>query len=1429
MVLSTHNKLILWIFLSFITTLVFGERSTASKKLEEQCDQEIAKDLPDSYIFLKACSTVAQHYEEQKNFNSASWYYLLGGQFEHNTSNIKPLTTANYTHSNIAFSYALLGNHENETKKTFNKYLQQSPIDIADKTLRGDYKILMRLFPDQKDNINKAITIWDALNEPLKPLKELNELYQKAVAANDLDKAIDILEQTQGLEKTLLDKTNLSRLETQLALGISYNQNKQFKKSLKSLTKIEDVYKGLLNERTKYGQLLLWIAVSNQQLNQIDQAKEYYKKSITIKEQALGNDHQELSSVYRGYADLLESVNDIDNAIYYYKKLHQIYQKGAYAKDISITPLLDKLAALNSSRSNYTEAVEFQNKALEIRIKVLGENHLDTASTINNLGIHYAQMANNQKALELYQRTLKIRQQLLKPDSEMIAQSFNNIGSAFSDLNNIPEAIEYYKKALVINEKTLGPNHSETSTNLTNLALAYKKSGDYSTSLELYKKTILAKEKSGGIDHIDTAKIYNDLGSLYDAMGDYPNALIFMNKAVSIREKVLGETHELTADTYNNIGHSEYALGHYDDAEKHYSKALHIYKKIFGNDHPSTATSFANLGSLFEELADYPKALGYYNKALSIRRNTLGEEHPATATTYNNIGAFNVVIGNYPKALDYYKKCLIIREKVLGSKHPLTAQINNNLGSVYSALGNYSKALEYYKIALKINEKELGTENIETATNYNNIGIAYQSQGDLPKAFEYISKSLDITVKVLGEDQPQVATNYNNIGLLSVDQRDYPKALEYYQKALEIREKLFGFDHPSTASSYSALAVLYGFMGDNTKSLNYYKKALEIRQTIFGPEHMDVSDTYSNMSVLYWAMDDAPQYYGAIKKAFDIFLKNRDQVFSVLDSQQKNKYLKNNSQKIAFLLDATDKSMHYFFENSKDRNEFIKKAKGLLANTINDWLNYKGSVFDSENAIALLYEKTEDTEVKNKIDQLIASKRTLAKLYQSIPKRKERKAWSEKISQLRKQVETLNSAIAGKASNLRSEQGLGAIKASNITKHLDEKTLYIDYFKTENHYYLFTLDNKESVNFVKFDADSTLEIDKLVQLFRNDIAKILEANRLDEEQLSKLTKSSKEKLASLYTMLLNDPIGEQIKHKKSLIISADGALRLLPFEALFNEERKQYLIEEKIVNYVPSGKELVRLFQALGSDSKKQKESVIFANPNFDKVLNAKENANKPAEKQTLIASASRAGIIKSLFKMRFNKLPGTKAEAEAIRETMKADVVEFLKEEATEDNLIKVDNPKILHIATHGFFLNDKTIPNPMLKSGVALAGANASAIKGKSGGIVTALKLSGLSLKETELVVLSACETGVIDVNSTESVSGLSKAFIQAGAKNIVMSLWSVADNETMQLMKGFYQEVKKKQPYSEALRNSKLKMIKEDLHPFYWAAFIISGVSG
>jgi len=434
--------------------------------------------------------------------------------------------------------------------------------------------------------------------------------------------------------------------------------------------------------------------------------------------------------------------------------------------------------------------------------------------------------------------------------------------------------------------------------------------------------------------------------------------------------------------------------------------------------------------------------------------------------------------------------------------------------------------------------------------------------------------------------------------------------------------------------------------------------------------------------------------------------------------------------------------------------------------------------------ISTLLNETTDEKLKDKIKQFQKERRALATFIQD--------SQSKKVIEKQKEVvDVLFKSLSTEVNIFEQDNNLQSIDYHDIAKYLKENELYLDYFSTVQDSYLFSLDHKGNVTFDKVD---------------NQILILLKQLRTDIKN-NTYNKNSKNLETKLYKLLLN-PIKKQLVTKNSLIISTDGILRLLPFEVLRNQETQKYLIEEKNIRYIPSGKEFVRLHKYIKNESTRSSEVIVFANPNFYK------------------AKEGNRGIPEFYKDMNISSLDGTKEEAKAIKKIL-PNVEVFEQEYASEVNLLKVKQPKILHIATHGFFDNDTTIQNPMLNSGIVLSEAKKSRKKSKLYGFVTALKISGLDLKGTELVVLSACDTGLANINGTDSISGLGKAFIQAGAKDVVMSLWKVDDNMTKELMVDFYKNIKNGLKYNEALKEAKLKMIKENKSPYYWAGFILNGL--
>ena len=899
----------------------------------------------------------------------------------------------------------------------------------------------------------------------------------------------------------------------------------------------------------------------------------------------------------------------------------------------------------------------------------------------------------------------------------------------------------------------------------------------------------------------------------------------------------LAERYQLVADTYITLGNERGAV-------KYLKKVLINYKKrqvplVKGdplhkfNDYSSSTYHYKNLIEALIRYREYDEALMYAKEFHTLYKDTinlytgdktylmLDEDEPLflQVKILNKQGKEKDALAILNKILTRYKSTHVSKDKYF--------ELFRTAAGIYSNKNAYGESIKYNLMALDANkEKEylylvftIYNEIIDAAMNLNT------------KASDQVIEKISKAMYILILKQSKLKKHEMRFSALELAGDIYKKLKKYKEAtfAYMIVENNIWDNEGEGRAEHSPvllkLASVKNKENNYSKAIIYTKKALEEKVNFYGENHTYTSMIYDNLSQLYLNVEDYIEAYSYAIHSFNIFLTNRDQIFTLFNQEEKEKYLRSNKNKINLLFNS---AYYHYMRQIKSKKSL--DTNDILHTTFNSWLNYKGSIFESENTIATLHANTKDQALKEKIDNLISNKRYLAKLYQSLPKPKEREQWKQNIKQTEEKISSLTSKISSKAQSFKESQGLKSISYKDIAINLKDDELYIDYAKAGEYYYVFSLDSKEKITFSQIDKNNTKKIDILVKTFREDVSAILNDGSITDEKLKALTVASKEKLSQLYELVLSKPLSKELKTKTSLILSPDGALRLLPFEAMFDKQNSKYLIEQKEIRYIPSGKELVRLYKYGQSKTTTKEEitnTVIFSNPDFNaKNINKIDAVDK--EEIAITPNTSRAGIIKSLFRMRFAPLPGSKAEAESIKQTLNnKNLIEYKKEEASESNLMNIKEPKILHIATHGFFINDNMIPNPMLKSGIALSGANKSVIKGKSDGVVTALKLSGLELKRTDLVVLSACQTGVVDINSTDSVSGLSKAFIQAGAKDIVISLWSVNDEATKDLMSSFYQEMQIHPSYAKALKEAKLKMIEKGMHPFYWAPFIVNGL--
>jgi len=960
-----------------------------------------------------------------------------------------------------------------------------------------------------------------------------------------------------------------------------------------------------------------------------------------------------------------------------------------------------------------------------------------------------------------------------KEESLQEAQQLHDEARKLYAQAHYQEAIPLSKKALEIREEVLGPDHVDTATSLDNLAQLYHVTGLYSQAEPLYRRAIQIFEKTVGPEAPETALSLNNLGVLVQLTGRNAEAESLFRRALAIREKVLGPEHPDTAKSIGTLAGVYKTMGAYTEAERLYKRAVEIVSKARGPEHRETAVAIYNLANIYADTGAYAEAEPLYLRALAIKEKTVGLEHPSTALSINSLAEIYHVTGAYTQAVQLHLRALAIREKVLGAEHTDTATSLNNLANIYCDTGDYVKAELFYQRALAIWEKALGPEHENTGIALSNLAQLYVETGSYARAEPLLRRALAIWTKVLGPEHPYTAESLNNLADFYHATSAYAQAEALYKQSLAIYEKSLGTGHPTTATSLNNLAALHWARGEPLQALPLLQRAQTNQQ--LSSERFLLSGSESRKKAYLQALaNDTFKYV-----SFSVAMPNREGI-----------------------------------------------ALGLSA-----VLQYKGRVLDAmSDSVARLRQsvKPEDREVIEELAQLASQLST--SIYQG-PGDLSADEYRKHLADLVGQQEKLEVELAKRSSEFRRQ--VTHVTLASVRQAIPANAVLVEWLRyspfdpksvgsqarqPNPRYvaYILKHDGRPAV----IDMGDAHEIELLVREFRIGV---IDSKRSDFKS------SARALFEKLFT-----PLRGYLKDSERLLVSPDGALNLLPMEALLNEQG-DYLAKRFEITYLTSGRDLLRFAPSSSSPG----SAVVVADPDFGTSATlVAQSSTAPTTQRS--ADVDRGGLI-------FRPLSNTAIEAETLKELLNLNRSNlFLRDQATEANLKLLHGPRILHLASHGFFLSDQELSaeikkrstleqkmapvgeNPLLRSGIALAGANARRSGASDDGILTAMEVAQLDLHGTELVVLSACDSGLGDVQNGEGVYGLRRALVLAGAQTQVTSLWKVSDEATRTLMVDFYQRLLKGEGRSAALRHAQLAMLEnpELAHPYYWASFVPIG---
>lgn len=1068
---------------------------------------------------------------------------------------------------------------------------------------------------------------------------------------------------------------------------------------------------------------------------------------------------------------------------------------------------------------------------LSIPVKGIAQQQPATYTTEQQAGLKEADRLNEQvlnlyqegkytTALPLAERALAIREKILGKLHPDVATSLNNLGLLYDAQGNYQQAELLYLRSLAIIEKLLGKEHRNVATSLNNLATLYQAQGKYSQAEPLLQRSLGILEKILGNEHRDVATILNSLALMYDAQGKYLQAEPLYLRALAIYEKLLGKEHPSVANSLNNLATLYQAQGKYQQAEPLYQRALSIYEKALGKEHPDVALSLSNLAALYQAQGKYQQAEPLFQRSLAIREKLLGNEHPDVSTSLNNLAGLYQEQGKYQQAEPLFQRALAIREKVLGKEHPSVATTLNNLAALYRLQGNYQQAETLFQRSLAIREKVLGKEHLSVAQSLNNLAGVYQDREKYKQAEPLFQRSLAIREKVLGNEHPSVAIGLNNLALLYRDEGKYQQAEPLFQRALTILEKLLGKEHPLVASTLNNLAGLYQNQGKYQQAEPLYQRSLAIYEKKLNKEHPDIALSFNNLATFYLAQDDSDRATDFLRRGLQVEARNLSLIFAVGSEQRKQSYVKTFSG-------TTDISVSLSLQETRKNSA----AASLALTTV---LRRKGLVLDAvADSIQILRSQLESNpETKKLFAQWLQVQHQLSSLVFSDSDKQTANSKTQ-LEQLEAEKEKLEGSISTKSAEFRTQTQPVELAAIQARIPKDAALIEIVQYKPYNakaktltqtwgkaRYAAAVLRSQGEPKWV--DLGEAAAIDELAVNFRAELA---------------TGRPYKQNARKLYQQIM-EPIRPLLGNVRHILISPDGQLTVIPFEAL-RDEKNQFLIQHYAFSYLTTGRDLLR-FQ---SGVNKASAPVVLADIDYDNQVQAVAVAKATGARGSQNRSSS------ELATLVFDPLINTKDEAVAIKKVLpNANVM--LGKNATETAVKQLRSPSILHLATHGFFIADVEqnlnasqeleleprpakilqIENPLLRSGLALAGFNkrAQVPDGSDDGVLTALEVAGLDLRSTELVVLSACETGSGDIKVGDGVYGLRRALVIAGSQSQILSLWLVDDAATKDLMVKYYQNLKAGKGRHEALRSAQLELLNSSnyQHPQYWAAFVPSG---
>ncbi|GCC52764.1 CHAT domain-containing protein [Chryseotalea sanaruensis] len=958
----------------------------------------------------------------------------------------------------------------------------------------------------------------------------------------------------------------------------------------------------------------------------------------------------------------------------------------------------------------------------------------------------------------------------LQRNDTLVANGYYYIGFANSMLGKTEKAISQFEKEKSIRE-SLGLQSSEDYGNvLSNLVGLYFEIGNNEKAASMAYQLLENDKKNYGITSdvyvqtvLNTASVLRDVDKLKEAQ-------TLLESNIKQQEKSSANYALLLL----KLGDLYSYAGLYSKAGKTLSEVFPIIEKQFGLNSPEYLDALVITGTHYVRQGKYPEAEETFDQALDL----LKPEEETYMSALNDQALVYRSLGQLEKAEKIFTEIKVMDSATLGTTHPYYAITLSNLALIQTDAGKYKEAENNLLKTLAIQKANGGTKSLTYTRTQTLLARVYQSAGQVEKAIPLLEQSSTIFKTKLGDKDPDYAWALFNLGM----------------------------------ANWKA--------GKGSVGIKQLKTAASIITASLGKNHQRYAETSQKIAEYQWLQKQNKEAQQTFGEVFNNYYNQIDVTFPVLTEEEKAKFYYNK------IRPSFDK-FNAFAVQSKE------EIPSVLAEVYDHQINTKAVIMLSTEKVKQGIKSMNDPSLMTQFEEWQGIKEQIAKLY---GQRDE----SQSIDSLVNVANIYEKELTRKSSAFASQYIRKKYSWLDVQKALKPNEAAVEVIRFTNYnpenggaftneiryaFLVVTTQTKTQPDIILLNNGNELE-SKFMNFYRNSI-------RFQQED----PYSYKNYFESLADYLQKNKI-------QKVYLSSEGVYNQINLNSIRNPFTQKYILDEYDVHLLNNTRELASNMP----DKRVGQAPVLLGFPKF----NLEETGNKKvAETRGATRSITRGGITRGfrgglLRYMRgeedgISVLPGTEKEINEISVLFQDKPHVFMESQAAEHTIKEVNNPRVLHIATHGYFLEDEApateatqsqyVANPLLKAGLILAGAENFLLTGnlnESGddGILTAYEAMNLNLDDTDLVVLSACETGLGQVKNGEGVYGLQRAFRLAGTKNIVMSLWSVDDEATQELMSLFYKEMLGGKTQHEAFRVAQQQLKLKFKQPFYWGAFIMVG---